>query len=204
MLEAGQSAPSFSLPSTSGRTVSLAGLRGKKTVLYFYPKDDTPGCTREACAFRDNMARLHGVGAQVFGVSKDSLAAHAKFREKYSLPFELLTDADNAVAKKYGAYGKKMMYGKEVQGTIRSTFLIDERGRLERVWSPVRVDGHVDQVLEALQGDSQRGVKPSAKKKAATRSTATSRAPAKASAPGKAAAPAKKRRSSASARRVAK
>ena len=150
MLEAGSQAPSFSLPSTSGGDVSLDALRGKKVILYFYPKDDTPGCTQEACDFRDSMARLAGRGAEVYGVSKDSIESHERFRRKFELPFALLTDDGSAIAKAYGAYGKKTLYGKEVEGTIRSTFLIDEQGRIERVWSPVRVEGHVDEVLEAL------------------------------------------------------
>lgn len=152
MVKVGDKAPDFSLPSSSGGTVSLSKLRGKKVVLYFYPRDDTPGCTREACDFRDNLGRAKSAGAQVYGVSKDSLASHERFREKYSLPFELLSDADNSTAKAWGAYGKKVMYGKDVLGTIRSTFLIDEQGKIAAVWSPVKVDGHVDQVLAALSG----------------------------------------------------
>ena len=152
MLEIGQRAPSFSLSSTAGRNVSLDDLRGRKLVLYFYPKDDTPGCTQEACDFRDNLARFRSAGAQLFGVSKDSLASHAKFRGKHELPFDLLSDEQNAVAKTYGAYGRKNMYGKQVEGTIRSTFLIDEDGRIERIWSPVKVAGHVESVLQALRG----------------------------------------------------
>lgn len=114
----------------------------------------TPGCTREACAFRDDHLKLQKMGAVVLGVSKDKIATHLKFREKESLPFDLLTDADNAVAKAYGAYGEKVMYGKKVLGTIRSTFLIDENGKIGAAWSPVKVDGHNEQVLASLGGDA--------------------------------------------------
>jgi peroxiredoxin Q/BCP len=165
-LSIGAAAPAFELESTSGKTVSLASLAGKKVVLYFYPKDDTPGCTREACGFRDESAALKKAGAIVIGVSKDSLASHAKFRTKYELPFELLSDPGNEVAQRYGAFGKKIMYGKEVTGTIRSTFLIDEKGKLAALWSPVKVDGHTGQVLAALRGETAEkpGAKPAAKK----------------------------------------
>lgn len=156
-LSVGAAAPVFELEATNGKKVSLASLKGKKVVLYFYPKDDTPGCTREACGFRDESAALKKAGAIVLGVSKDSLASHAKFRAKYELPFDLLSDPDNAVAKEYGAFGKKVMYGKQVTGTIRSTFLIDERGKIAAAWSPVKVDGHVDQVLAALTGKPAAG-----------------------------------------------
>jgi peroxiredoxin Q/BCP len=152
-LAIGDAAPPFSLPSTSGGEVSLASLRGQRFVLYFYPKDDTPGCTTEACDFRDNLARVKAAGAEVYGVSKDSLAAHEKFRGKYGLPFPLLSDAGNEVAKAYGAFGEKKMYGKPVTGTIRSTFLIDAKGKIEQVWSPVKVKGHVEKVLAALAGE---------------------------------------------------
>jgi len=148
-LTAGAPAPEFDLESTDG-PVSLSGLRGSRVVLYFYPKDDTPGCTREACSFRDSMSRLQGHGATILGVSRDSMESHQRFREKYGLPFALASDPDNEVAKAYGAFGKKKMYGKEVTGTIRSTFLIDPQGHIERVWSPVKVDGHVDQILAVL------------------------------------------------------
>ncbi len=150
MLRPNSPAPAFSLPSTSGKTVSTKDLRGRRFVLYFYPQDDTPGCTREACGFRDNMARLGTAKAAVFGVSKDGIASHQKFKAKYGLPFELLSDEGNVVARKYGAFGQKMMYGKAVTGVIRSTFLIDAEGKIERMWSPVKVDGHVDAVLEAV------------------------------------------------------
>jgi len=146
----GQHAPSFSLAADDGKTHSLAGYAGKNVVLYFYPRDDTPGCTVEACDFRDNLARATAKGAVVLGVSRDTIASHAKFRAKYSLTFPLLSDADLAVHAAYGAWGKKVMYGKEVEGTIRSTFLIDGKGVLRAAWSKVKVDGHVDAVLTAL------------------------------------------------------
>ena len=152
MLSPKSPAPTFSMPSTSGRAVSTKDLRGKRFVLYFYPKDDTPGCTIEACDFRDNLARLNTAKILVFGVSKDSIASHAKFRTKYGLTFDLLSDADNAVAKAYGAFGEKTLYGKPVTGVIRSTFLIDADGKVERIWSPVKVEGHVDAVLAAIAG----------------------------------------------------
>ena len=148
-LTVGALAPDFELESTDG-PVSLQGLRGSRFILYFYPKDDTPGCTRQACSFRDSMQRLNGHGAVVLGVSKDSIESHNRFREKYGLSFPLASDPEHRVAAAYGAFGPKSMYGKLVTGTIRSTFLIDASGRIERIWSPVKVDGHVDQVLAAL------------------------------------------------------
>jgi peroxiredoxin Q/BCP len=151
MVKEGKPAPKFTLPSSEGGEVSLADLKGKTVVLYFYPKDDTPGCTREACAFRDTRAAIKKKGAVVLGVSGDSLAAHEKFKAKYKLNFPLLSDPDKAVAKKYGAWGEKVMYGKKVTGMIRSTFVIDKDGVVSKVFPRVRVDGHAEKVLEALE-----------------------------------------------------
>jgi thioredoxin-dependent peroxiredoxin len=150
MVNEGQKAPDFTLPSSEGGEISLKGLRGKSVVLYFYPKDDTPGCTKEACAFRDSQAAIKKRGAVVLGVSGDSLESHDKFKAKYKLNFPLLADPDKAVAKKYGAWGEKVMYGKKVTGMIRSTFVIDGEGVVRKVFPKVRVDGHAEKVLEAL------------------------------------------------------
>ena len=150
MVKEGGKAPSFTLPSSDGGEVSLKDFAGKTVVLYFYPKDDTPGCTREACAFRDTQAALKKAGAVVLGVSPDSVASHEKFRGKYKLNFPLLADSDKSVAKKYGAFGEKVMYGKKVVGMIRSTFVIDGDGVVRKVFPRVRVDGHAEKVLEAL------------------------------------------------------
>src|SRR4051812_35732688 len=136
MLEVGSTAPAFTLESTRGGSVSLAGLRGRKVVLYFYPKDDTPGCTREACEFRDQHRAFEQAGATVVGVSRDPMERHTAFRAKHALPFELLSDPGAKTALAYGAFGEKILYGRPVQGTIRSTFLIDERGRIAAKWSP--------------------------------------------------------------------
>jgi peroxiredoxin Q/BCP len=151
MIEEGKKAPDFTLRSSDGKEVSLEDLRGKTVVLYFYPKDDTPGCTREACAFRDSHAVLKRRGVVVLGVSGDSVASHERFRDKYSLNFPLLSDPDKAVAKKYGAWGEKVMYGKKTVGMIRSTFVIDAEGVVRKVFPRVKVDGHADQVLEAVK-----------------------------------------------------
>jgi peroxiredoxin Q/BCP len=150
MLTEGDKAPVFKLPSVEGGDVGLKDFAGKTVVLYFYPKDDTPGCTREACAFRDSQAALKKAGAVVLGVSPDSVESHRKFRSKYKLNFPLLADADKSVAKKYGAFGEKMMYGKRVTGMIRSTFVIDGKGVVRKVFPRVKVDGHSDKVLEAV------------------------------------------------------
>lgn len=151
MIKEGQKAPDFTLSAADGSEVRLKNLRGKPVVLYFYPKDDTPGCTREACAFRDSQAEIRGTGAVVLGVSPDSVASHEKFRAKYALNFPLLSDPEKAVAEKYGAFGEKVMYGRKVTGMIRSTFVIDAAGVVRKVFPRVRVDGHEQRVLEALR-----------------------------------------------------
>jgi peroxiredoxin Q/BCP len=151
MIKEGRKAPAFKLPSSDGAELSLEDFKGKPVVLYFYPKDDTPGCTREACAFRDAQSAIKKTGAVVLGVSPDSLAAHERFRAKYKLNFPLLSDQDRAVAKKYGAFGEKLLYGKKVIGMIRSTFVIDAQGVVRKVFPRVRVDGHEQQVLAALK-----------------------------------------------------
>jgi peroxiredoxin Q/BCP len=151
MIKEGQKAPEFSLPTTEGGRVSLRDLRGRPVVLYFYPKDDTPGCTKEACGFRDSYSKLKKAGAVLLGVSPDSLESHQGFRKKYSLPFPLLADEDKAVATRYGAWGEKVLYGKKVIGMIRSTFVIGPDGTVQKVFPRVRVDGHADKVLEAVE-----------------------------------------------------
>jgi peroxiredoxin Q/BCP len=150
-LEPGTKAPAFTLTADSGKKVKLADLKGQPVVLYFYPKDDTPGCTREACAFRDLKADMEAAGAVVLGVSPDSVDMHVKFRDKYKLNFPLLSDPDHAVAEQYGAWREKNMYGKKSMGIQRSTYLIGPDGKIARVWKKVSVDGHDAQVLEALQ-----------------------------------------------------
>jgi thioredoxin-dependent peroxiredoxin len=151
VLREGRPAPDFKLESSEGQDVSLHDLRGKNVVLYFDPKDDTPGCTKEACAFRDTQAKIKKTGAVVLGVSPDSVDSHRRFRDKYRLGFPLLADPDKAVAKRYGAFGEKLMYGRRLKGIIRSTFVIDGAGVVRKVFPKVRVDGHAEQVLEALQ-----------------------------------------------------
>jgi peroxiredoxin Q/BCP len=150
-VETGKKAPDFTLPADDGTKVKLKDLRGKPVVLYFYPRDDTPGCTKEACAFRDQQAALKKHGAVVLGVSTDDVASHVKFRDKYKLNFPLLADVDHTVAEKYGAWREKNMYGKKSWGIQRSTFLIDAEGTIRRVWPRVQVDGHDEAVLTALK-----------------------------------------------------
>jgi peroxiredoxin Q/BCP len=150
-LEPGTKAPAFTLTSDSGDKVKLSDFQGKPVVLYFYPKDDTPGCTTEACNFRDASAELKKLGAVVLGVSPDDVASHAKFRDKFSLNFPLLADKDHKVADKYGAWREKNMYGKKSMGIQRSTYLIGPDGKIHSVWKRVKVDGHDTQILEALR-----------------------------------------------------
>lgn len=150
-IEEGARAPAFTLPTHDGGTARLSDLRGSPVVLYFYPKDDTPGCTREACGFRDAAKRLATLGAVVLGVSRDSAASHAKFRDKHRLPFTLLVDADHAVAETYGAWREKTLYGKTSMGIVRSTFVIDAAGKVAKVFRSVKPDGHADQVIAAIE-----------------------------------------------------
>ena len=150
-LEPGTKAPAFTLTADDGSKIRLSDFVGKPVVLYFYPKDDTPGCTRQACAFRDAQAEIKKAGAVVLGVSADDTASHVKFRDKYNLNFPLLSDTDHKVAEKYGAWREKNMYDKISMGIQRSTYLIDRSGKVARVWKRVKVDGHDAQVLAALK-----------------------------------------------------
>ena len=150
-IEIGKKAPAFTLTADDGKKVKLSDLKGSPVVLYFYPKDDTPGCTKEACAFRDRQADLEPLGAKVLGVSPDTVESHVKFRDKFNLNFPLLADPDHAVAEKYGVWREKNMYGKKSMGIQRSTYLIDASGKVAKVWQRVQVDGHDEQVLQALR-----------------------------------------------------
>jgi thioredoxin-dependent peroxiredoxin len=155
MIDAGSKAPAFTLKgideSGAERDFSLKDYKGKTVVLYFYPKDNTPGCTTEACDFRDNMARILKTGSVVLGVSPDSVKSHLGFRDKHGLQFPLLSDPERTAATAYGAYGEKKLYGKVSMGIIRSTFVIDPAGMVKRLWRGVKVAGHVDEVLETLK-----------------------------------------------------
>lgn len=144
-------APAFSLKATDGSTVKLSDFKGKYVVLYFYPKDDTPGCTREACAFRDRSQEIQDLGAVVLGVSADSVEKHQKFTQKYDLNFPLLADTEHELAEKYGAWREKNMYGKVSMGIQRSTYIIDPAGKVAKLWKKVSVDGHDEQVISALK-----------------------------------------------------
>jgi peroxiredoxin Q/BCP len=150
MLQSGDQAPVFSLPGDDGNTISLEDFRGQRVVLYFYPKDDTPGCTTQACDLRDSWRAVQSNGAVVLGVSPDSIDSHRAFKEKFDLPFLLLADEDHAVAEEYGAWGEKMNYGRKYTGLIRSTFIIGEDGKIQHVFPKVRAKGHIAKVLEAL------------------------------------------------------
>lgn len=149
-LQANDKAPDFTLPATGGKTVSLKKLKGKKVVLYFYPKDDTPGCTQESCDFRDNMKHLSKMGAVVIGASRDDIKSHEKFKAKFDLPFDLVSDENGTLCAGYGVWTEKSMYGKKYMGIERSTFLIDEKGIIRAIWRKVKVGGHVDEVAEAI------------------------------------------------------
>ncbi len=150
MPSVGEAAPDFTAETDSGEHVSLSSLRGKKVVLYFYPKDNTTGCTQEACDFRDRQALINEKNAVVVGVSTDNVQSHARFKQKFQLPFTLVADPDKTVAQKYGVYREKTLYGKKSLGTVRTTLLIDEQGRIKKVFDNVKVKGHVDQLLADL------------------------------------------------------
>jgi thioredoxin-dependent peroxiredoxin len=149
-LEIGAKAPAFALPDQSGKTIALKDLAGERFVIYFYPADDTPGCTKEACQFNDGLSAFRKLGVKVVGVSPDNAEQHVAFRTKYGLTFDLLSDPEKNVMASYGAYGEKMMYGKAVIGVIRSTFVIGPHGKVEHAWYGVRADGHADKVLARL------------------------------------------------------
>jgi len=151
-LSVGDKAPMFSLKDQDGKVIDLKSLKGKQVVLYFYPKDDTPGCTKESCGFRDATKSIKRLGAVVLGVSLDGAESHRKFISKYELPFPLLCDEDATVSKMFGVYKLKNMYGKQYWGIERSTFIIDPVGELKTVFRHVKVDGHVEEVLAALKG----------------------------------------------------
>jgi peroxiredoxin Q/BCP len=152
-IEEGKKAPAFTLKDADGKSVKLSDFAGKDLVLYFYPKDDTPGCTKEACGFRDSWKEIQKLGAIVVGVSPDSGASHQKFQAKYKLPFPLLSDPDKTMMTAYGAFGEKMMYGKKVTGIIRSTVWIGPDGKVKKHWARVpKAEAHPEKVLEALKG----------------------------------------------------
>jgi len=149
-LKVGQKAPDFTVETDTGEKAKLSDFKGKKVVLYFYPKDDTPGCTKEACAFRDGISEIRKKGAVVLGVSADSVDSHKKFKDKFDLNFPLLADTDKKIVESYGVWKEKSMYGKTYMGIERTTFIIDEAGKISHIFPKVKVDEHYDEVLEAL------------------------------------------------------
>lgn len=150
-LKVGDMAPDFTLTTDGGGSISLKELKGKTVVLYFYPRDDTPGCTAEACAFRDSLPDFSKVKAEVVGISRDSVGSHDKFKRKFKLPFPLASDEDGKVTEAYGVWVEKSMYGKKYMGVERATFLIDGKGVIRDIWRKVKVEGHTDEVLEAAR-----------------------------------------------------
>ena len=152
MLETGTKAPDFTLPDENGNMVTLSSFAGKKVILYFYPKDNTPGCTKEACSLRDTIADLAKLNAVVIGISPDSSASHTKFKEKHNLPFTLLSDPEHKIMELYGAYGEKMLYGKKTIGVIRTTYIISEDGSIEKVYKKVNTATHGEDVRKYLEG----------------------------------------------------
>jgi len=151
MVETGKPAPDFTLADQDGKKVTLSGFKGSPVVLYFYPKDDTSGCTKEACAFRDAYAEYEKAGARILGVSPDSSASHTRFVKKYELPFTLLADTETKVCESYGVWKEKSMYGKKYMGVERTTFVIDSSGIVRQIFPKVKVDGHSDHVIEAVK-----------------------------------------------------
>ncbi len=150
MLKEGQKAPDFSLPNSQGERIALKDFLGKKVIVYFYPKDDTPGCTKEACGFRDNHDAFLERGAVVLGISPDSSGSHQKFKDKFDLPFHLLSDEDHSVAEAFGAWGEKQTSGKTSMGMIRSTFVVDEEGVVTKVFPEVKPEAHADEILALI------------------------------------------------------
>ncbi|MFN4282219.1 MAG: thioredoxin-dependent thiol peroxidase [Alphaproteobacteria bacterium] len=186
-LQVGDAAPDFTMPTDDGSEIMLSALRGKKVVLYFYPKDDTPGCTIEACSFRDNLPDFKGVNAEIIGVSRDDTASHQRFRDKFGLNFTLASDTTGKVTEDYGVWGEKSMYGKTFMGITRSTFLIDENGKIAHIWPKVSVDGHSAEVMAAIKGElplapakpKKAAAKPKAKAASAKKPATKKKAPKK-------------------------
>jgi len=176
MLQAGDKAPPFLLAGDGGRTVDSATLKGRRYVIYFYPKDDTPGCTREACAFRDNLPAFGKLGVPVFGVSGDQVKSHDRFAHKYGLNFPLLADPDHHLLEAYGVWVEKSMYGRKYFGIQRSTFVIDAKGKVEKVWEKVSPDSHAQEVVAYLAGGAQPTSAKAAAKKAALKKAAPKKA----------------------------
>jgi peroxiredoxin Q/BCP len=177
MLKVGDTAPSFSLTSDGGQKVSSSSLKGRRYLLYFYPKDDTPGCTREACAFRDNLPAFDKLGVPVFGVSGDEVKAHDRFVKKYALNFPLLADPEHELLEAYGVWVEKSMYGRKYFGIQRSSFVVDAKGRIEKVWEKVSPDSHAAEVADYLAGKP--AVKKVATRKTVAEPASVKKAPAK-------------------------
>lgn len=155
-LKTGSKAPDFTLPTDGGGEISLKQFKGQKVVLYFYPKDDTPGCTAESCSFNENLSKFNKLDVQVIGLSKCSVKKHDKFKEKYGLKFPLASDENGDVCERYGTWIEKSMYGKKYMGIDRSTFLIDENGKIAALWRNVKVPGHVEEVMEAVKASNKK------------------------------------------------
>jgi peroxiredoxin Q/BCP len=155
-LNIGDTAPDFTLPTDNDGEITLSNLRGQKVVLYFYPKDDTPGCTKESCGFNENLSALNKLNALVIGLSKCSIKKHNKFKEKYSLTFPLASDENNDICEQYGTWAEKSMYGRKYMGIDRATFLIDEQGKIEALWRKVKVPGHVEAVMNTIKNGTEK------------------------------------------------